>query len=377
MKKLVKIHGTPYEMGLEYGKQCKKEILKSFSVCYKYGAMSLTKGFRNGHPKLMYIIPTFFTYKRKKNKLQNIAKKFEEPIKKHAPEMIEEMKGIANGAEVDYQDILYLNAFPEIVVACSVWVSTGKASRNGEILLGMNTDELKQASKAQIILSTEPKDGYKFIGTAFAGVLSPYQGMNEKGLAIANMLLNLKKPDIQPIGMPTFIMLKMILSKCANVDEALELFKKLPNLVCPSAFFFADKIKSARIENGVKEYDITIIKDNAIGCCQRPLSEKMKKYDITSEIHPRMTVNAIPRTKRMLELLKYHYGNFDEQVMMDIARDHGEGETLGKGICQHGFSESTINSFIAKPKELKMWMCNGNPCNNKYEEIRISNASSK
>jgi hypothetical protein len=35
----------------------------------------------------------------------------------------------------------------------------------------------------------------------------------------------------------------------------------------------------------------------------------------------------------MQELLKRHYGNIDEKIMMDIPRDHGEGETRGKGIC--------------------------------------------
>jgi isopenicillin-N N-acyltransferase-like protein len=331
--KVVKIKGTPYEMGLEYGKNCKKEIRHSLSTFYLYGAMSLTPGFRSGHPKLRYMLLTFFTYKRKKNKLRSVAAKYEEMIQRYRPEMIEEMRGIAEGAEVDYQDILYINAFPEIVESCSMWVACGKATSNGETLLGMNTDEMKRTEKTQIVLFAEPDDGYRFIGTAYAGAVGIFHGMNQNGLAFASMLLNIKKTETPPIAMPYFVMLEAFMSKCANTDEAIALFKEFPKPSCPSAVFFADKVKAARIEASAEEYDITVIENDAVGCCMRPLSEKMKKYDNTLELDPRMTINAIPRTKRMHELLKIHYGSVDENIMMEIARDHGEGETRGKGIC--------------------------------------------
>ena len=166
-------------------------------------------------------------------------------------------------------------------------------------------------------------------------------------------------------------MAEMILSKCANTDEALELFKELPNPCCSSAFFFVDRVKAARIEASAEEYDITMIENDAVGCCMRPLSEKMKKYDTTLEWDARMTVNAIPRTKRMHELLKKHYGSFDKNIMMEIARDHGEGETRGKGICQHDLGAVTIGSFVARPGDLKVWICRGSPCKHEYEEFTL------
>ena len=57
--------------------------------------------------------------------------------------------------------------------------------------------------------------------------------------------------------------------------------------------------------------------------------------------------------------------------MTEIVQDHGEGETRGKGICQHGFNTTTIGFFIARPRDLKMWICFGNPCKNEYIEFNL------
>ena len=51
---------------------------------------------------------------------------------KYAPEIIEEMKGMAAGAKADFQDILFLNITYEIstpsVMGCTSFAATGDAS---------------------------------------------------------------------------------------------------------------------------------------------------------------------------------------------------------------------------------------------------------
>ncbi|NHJ47349.1 MAG: hypothetical protein FK733_06120 [Asgard group archaeon] len=370
--KVIEVSGTPYEMGLSYGFQCKKDIKKAISMWYKFGAMSLTPGFREGHPKLLHMLPKFITYKKDKSKLQSIAKKYESFIIENCPEIIEEMKGIAEGAKVDYIDILFLNTFPEVIEGCTIWAACGKAVKTGEPLLAMNTDEMKQTRKIQIILSAKPDDGYHFIGNTYAGIVSPIHGMNQTGFAYADMLLHVEKPDTPIFGMSLFPLLKTTITKSSSVDEAVELFKKMPRPTCPGAIFYSDSNKITRIENSSMEYDITLINDDAIACCMIPQSEKIRKYDSTLNLAPTMQINAIPRQKRMTDLLKENIELFDIEIMKIIAKDHGKGETKGKSICQHSaFGTNTIGSFIAKPRDLKIWMCYGNPCKNRYKEFTL------
>jgi len=264
---------------------------------------------------------------------------------------------------------LYLNVFSEVVETCSIFAASGTATQSRQTFLGMNTDESRRTEKTQVVLQKEPDDGYRFIGNAFAGVVTPFHGMNQKGLAIASMLLNVIKPAEPVIGMPLVPILDLILSQCTNVDDAIKLFEKLPHPTYGLALFFADKTKVARIETVANEYDIKTIQNSVISCCMIPQSEKIKKYDATLDWNPRMTINAIPRTKRMHQLLTKYNGHIDLEVMMTIARDHGEGETKGKSICQHSLGAVTIGSFIAKPQDLKIWMCQGRPCKKNYTEF--------
>jgi len=361
-------------MGLEYGKQCKKEIEDAISAFHLIGALSLAPGYREGHPGLRHTLWAFLTYRSKSDRLRSLAEKYEEVIREYHPAMVEEMRGIAEGAQVNYKDIVYLNIFPEIIEGCSTWVACGNATRSGEPLLGMNTDAFKSVRKTQIVLFAEPEDGYKYIGTALAGVVTPHHGINQEGLAVAYMSLLAEKSEIRAVGIPAYVLESKIFSKCAEVEEALREFEAVSLSSAPSAIFLSDKERTARVEMALCEYDAKVIENGAEGCCMRPSLEKIRKYESTFKIMPQMTVNAIPRTKRMEQLLKRHYGNIDVSVMKEIARDHGEGETKGKGICQHSkfpIGAVTIGSFIAKPRDLRIWLCHGNPCEHEYEEFTL------
>ena len=132
----------------------------------------------------------------------------------------------------------------------------------------------------------------------------------------------------------------------------------------------ADKGKVARIEFARKERHIEVMENGTLYNCNMAMSEKIKQYDKIYELKEKSTFNAFTRTKRMGELMEQFYGRINEEVMKAIARDHGEGETKGRSICQHGKSFSTIASFIAKLKDLKMWISVGAPpCTQEYREF--------
>ncbi|MHA1756819.1 MAG: C45 family autoproteolytic acyltransferase/hydrolase [Promethearchaeota archaeon] len=154
-------------------------------------------------------------------------RQYEPIISKYEPEMIDEMRGVAEEAEVEYEDILYINTFSEVVEGCSIWAACGEATENGQVLLGMNTDEMNRTRKTQIMLSAKPQNKIGFIGTTYAGLIAPFQGMNRSSLAISTMLLNVEHVKTQTqIGSPIFILSEIILSQCLNVQEALGKFEE-------------------------------------------------------------------------------------------------------------------------------------------------------
>ena len=124
---------------------------------------------------------------------------------------------------------------------------TSFQARNAESdgwLFGRNYDFFKDPS---LVLKSYPKDGYASISTCdlshlgynleklpvslaskalcLAAIYAPMDGMNEKGLCISIMALP-KQAALQDTGKPvaaTSILMRLILDRCATVDEALEL----------------------------------------------------------------------------------------------------------------------------------------------------------
>lgn len=128
--------------------------------------------------------------------------------------------------------------------------STLKAeSHSGEILMGRNFD---WSQALCIVAHVQPKGGYEYISTfdgnllgmgegwkpegmqnqfmALACIFTALDGINEKGLAIADLTAGDKEETHQDTGKPnltTTCALKYMLSKAADIDEALALLETI------------------------------------------------------------------------------------------------------------------------------------------------------
>ena len=90
---LIEISGSPTERGLQYGEQAKYKILVSIDLYLK----SLKDlGLR-------------------KEEILDLAKGFVPSINDWAPDLVQEMKGIAKGASVAFEEIVLINARTEIL----------------------------------------------------------------------------------------------------------------------------------------------------------------------------------------------------------------------------------------------------------------------
>ena len=127
---------------------------------------------------------------------------------------------------------------------CTAFVTKNE---KGEIIYGRNFDFLYAPS---LQLYTEPKNGYKSVSTvnlAFAGYSEdslpdgslfdkfltlaapflPFDGMNEKGVAIALLAVPKAEPpyDSNKVTLNTTTAIRLVLDKAATVEEAVELLR--------------------------------------------------------------------------------------------------------------------------------------------------------
>ncbi len=77
----------------------------------------------------------------------------------------------------------------------------------------------------------------------------------------------------------------------------------------------------------------------------------------------------------MRALLEREYGTITEQTMMKIMEDH---EQRPKSICPHVdpslpavYASMTVASFVMLPRQGRMFLCAGPPCEYEYAEYPV------
>ena len=373
MKEL-SLHGSFHDMGLQFGKACKKELKTFAKMSYLMASLTKKPGSQPFNPNKWYIIPTFFTHGKEKQKWQSLARAYEKEIEKYHPDAIDYMKGIADGSDLPYIDILTLNISTENMITCSVWGATGSSTSNNEPFIGMNADEEPSAQKFERVLHVNPDKGFSYKVTAFTGWVGYNHGMNEKGLTFAGSLLWTKPAPKKQIGPPMLVLMK-VLNTCSTVEEVKEYFESVPNHELGTDFYIADTRKFMRVECTYENRVYKIVENGYLGNTNLLTSPELQHLNGALEM--KQTLNAETRSKRMAAMFDQYNGEIDAEVMHKMASDHGVTGDIseGKSICQHQrglrYPFKTLVSFIAQPKEKRFWIYEGNPCENKVKPYKF------
>jgi predicted choloylglycine hydrolase len=210
----ITLSGSGYGLGLQHGKLLKKEIAE---IVTRWKANTTAELGKDANQVLL----EFFQYAN-----------FNEAIKKWTPDLYEEVKGIAEGAEQSFNDIMVLNLLDEFWVYqnnlsnhhCS---GMGVPAINGNSsYIAQNMDIESYTDGYQILLRLKRNDKRpeQFILT-HPGVIG-LNGMNEKGIgACMNTLMQLKA---SATGLPVAFIVRRILNS-TDKDDVLEFIQTVPH----------------------------------------------------------------------------------------------------------------------------------------------------
>jgi isopenicillin-N N-acyltransferase-like protein len=172
------------------------------------------------------------------------AARFEAPIAAFRPSYVAEMRGIADGAGIDFADVLAINVRTEVMFSakarqaaaagqppaageapvrsgpaeCSSFAVAPAPGQPGPTLLGQNWDWLPHSAETVVVLEARQDDGPDFITVVEAGLLAK-TGMNASGLALVTNAL-VTADDLGEPGLPYHVMLRAIMD-CENVSDAI------------------------------------------------------------------------------------------------------------------------------------------------------------
>jgi isopenicillin-N N-acyltransferase-like protein len=172
------------------------------------------------------------------------AARYQAPIAAFDERYLLEMRGIAEGAGVDLEDVLSINVRTEVMFAakaraaeaasspspagprqgeCSAFAVLPEASANGHTLVGQNWDWLLHCFDTVVVLAAEQDEGPNFVSVVEAGLLAK-TGINSSGLGVVTNALATQDDRGQP-GIPYHVMLRAFMD-CENLSDALAMAQR-------------------------------------------------------------------------------------------------------------------------------------------------------
>jgi isopenicillin-N N-acyltransferase like protein len=166
-------------------------------------------------------------------KVTEEALRYVEPVQAFGERYVEEMRGLAEGAGVAFEDVLAINTRTEVMFAakarsaehegrapgeCTSFAVLPEASADGHTLVGQNWDWLLHSFDTCVVLEVQQDRGPDFVTVVEAGLLAK-TGMNSSGIGLcANALVS--DSDRGVPGIPFHLLLRGILD-AENLSDAL------------------------------------------------------------------------------------------------------------------------------------------------------------
>jgi len=286
----------------------------------------------------------------------------EKVMAKRFPELLEEIQGIAEGAQLPYNSILLETAFPFTSNAsskCTIISAFGTTTTDRIPIVGRNYDFLLDFKKCnQLRIMKMKNEKFSFVGGTIT-ILGVEEGLNNAGLFIGDAGW---EPKVLPSsrGLSSRQVMQLVLENCSSVDTAVDFISQAPKFAnnAGTCYLLADKREAVVIEMGLTKSCVRKSEEGML------VASNMFLTPIAEEIKPPEPA-AVTRHDFARKYLHENKGKIDDASIRKLLSDHGST------ICAHN-EINTLRSVIAKTNEKKMLVADGNPCTSKFDEILIS-----
>ena len=284
------------------------------------------------------------------------------------PHIVEEMRGMAAGAKLDFKDVALSNlsagfgAFIEENEGCSNIIFT--ESDYGPIL-GKTLDGSSPESDTAVVRLIRPQLGHTVLCETRIGGISTETGINDRGLSVGESSLHFR--TINPRGIIRNILPRLLLQECANVEEGIQFLSKYPVLRYGFHFALVDKTGNAVVvERSPTEMYVRRAEGKTIFCTNHTATPCMRKLELS-----RGPVGDKNSDERFANLQRIT-SSLDFKLTLDNMKNILRNHQIPGGICQHGELEMyTHRAYLAIPNECKLLVAPGSPCKHEFKEFSL------
>ncbi len=281
-------------------------------------------------------------------------------FEKYCPHLLDEIRGLAEGAKIALAEAMAVNIRGELSHAptegCTTYVISRAGASNRQILAGQNSDMTPEIPPLGYVLHLKPVNKPEILTWTFGGMICNH-GMNSAGVAhFANALGG--GPEGR-MGMPHYP-LKRLMLECDRMDQIARLFETVP--VASNGNYVVCDGRGAILDIEATTAGPEFLKDPGAGFLAHTNHFVCSRY-ARRENFDRSWKDSFPRLDRMNSLLQGKFGSLSVNELKAFLSDHSGYPT---SICRHDGESQTVASLISEPGERRLHVAVGNPCQNRY-----------
>lgn len=329
-QQILHLQGNPYQLGYQHGRLMQEQIASNVNRYIEPLSTDqvpdVVKTFLSEIPEILPFIPAA---------------------------LVEEMHGIADGANIPYEKILLLNLFPEMF-HCSAITVRGQATQDKKLyhvrVLDYAVGNGLQNTAIQAIV--KPDQGNAFLNVTYAGFIGSVTGMNDKQIAIGEIG---GKGYGSWKGMPMSLLLRCILEHTSSLDEIRSFLESTPR-TCEYHYIFSDGKDDRAMGVYATSGQLHFILEGTT-------SKYIENYISDSENPPKdcLILTRGDKYDLLLSRIKNDYGTIGVQE-------------LQMAILAPVTNSSNLHNVIFSPTTMEAWIShagpNGEPaCDQPYHHI--------
>ncbi len=345
---LIRIGGTPTEMGMELGRQRSASIKRMIGNVRQFLDSTYDQIHLSWTDALLQ------------------ARKYEPFSQEHTPRYLEELRAVAEGAEVEIDEVMVLNCLEAITVdalhllGCTTLMVNEDHSQNGHVLVAHNEDWIPEDEDEVFLVQAQPEGEPTFLAMTY-GALLPNIGFNSAG--IAQCCDSVYPSDVR-VGVPRIFVSRGVLAS-RTISDAIYTTLTPHRAAGYNHFLVHSSGEAYNVEVSARHHAIAYAGNGNLVHTNHYLSRHMARLESSSDL----LIGSRVRYFRAQRLLR-HRPRHDIQSLQEILRDH---VNYPNSVCSHEAiddnpldRQKTICSMIIDLTEKQMHIAWGNPCEGQY-----------
>lgn len=354
--RVIEVGGTPYEIGFQYGSVFPEEVSKVIDLKSRW------LGFTP-------------------DSVIALVQQYVPLVQGYAPELLETLRGIADGAKADFNGVCFNNFADDVVVGrmlrgCTSFAAMGEATKDGETIVGQSVDGPPMTEDNFALLKIKPNEGPQILSLITnAGALG-CKGINSAGLGIyQHLALHKDTLACNNIRIPHLVILNKALAS-ENIGKAFGAVTsgvQVSGIGAMTSVLMASREGDSLCVEAVPD-DLGVLypERGIIVHSNHFETERFKSGDLMATFVPDSWI----RSKRLKTLMEKHHGEISVDLMKELMKDHNN---YPGSICRHIDKKApptqiifkTCATVISNLSENKMHISWGNPCENEFMEYNL------